>query len=194
MTANLSVHEPKPPTDPDSPLSFSMEGYPGQPPAAVIPYFWAPAWNSVQAVNKFQEEIAGLLRGGPAGIRLLEPNQEAKIYYFDQIPPPFERRKDQWLILPLYHIFGSEELSALAPAIAERVPAPYLALNPEDAANLGVEPGSGIELTVAEGSYYLPVCYYPSLLPGTAGIPFGLPALKGVAPLPAWGQLSREIP
>ncbi|MGR6036381.1 MAG: NADH-quinone oxidoreductase subunit NuoG [Candidatus Nitrosoglobus sp.] len=194
MTANLSVHEPKPPTDPDSPLSFSMEGYPGQPPAAVIPYFWAPAWNSVQAVNKFQAEIAGLLRGGPAGIRLLEPNQEAKIYYFDQIPPPFERRKDQWLILPLYHIFGSEELSALAPAIADRIPAPYLALNPEDAANLGVEPGSGIELTVAEGSYYLPVCYDPSLLPGTAGIPFGLPALKNIAPLPAWGQLSREIP
>jgi NADH-quinone oxidoreductase subunit G len=192
MTANLSVHEPNPPADPDSPLSFSMEGYPGQPPAAVIPYFWAPAWNSVQAVNKFQEEIAGPLRGGPAGVRLIEPSQEAKALYFDQIPPPFEGREDQWLILPLYHIFGSEELSALAPAIAERVPTPYLALNPADADKLGVEPDSRIELTLGEKSYHLPVCYYSSLLPGTAGIPYGLPTLKGIAPLPAWGQLFKE--
>ena len=27
MLANISVHEPKPPDDPESPLSFSMEGY-----------------------------------------------------------------------------------------------------------------------------------------------------------------------
>ena len=55
MLANISVHEPKPPEDPDSPLSFSMEGYPDEPPAALIPFFWSPGWNSIQAVNKFQE-------------------------------------------------------------------------------------------------------------------------------------------
>ena len=36
------------------------------------PLFWAPGWNSIQAVNKFQEEIAGPLRGGDPGVRLLE--------------------------------------------------------------------------------------------------------------------------
>ena len=57
MLANISVHEPKPPDDPDSPLSFSMEGNPDQPPSALLPFFWTPGWNSIQAVNKFQAEI-----------------------------------------------------------------------------------------------------------------------------------------
>jgi NADH-quinone oxidoreductase subunit G len=46
MSAHRSVHEPRPPQDPDSPLAFSMEGYQGERlPAALIPYAWAPAWN-----------------------------------------------------------------------------------------------------------------------------------------------------
>ena len=76
MLANITVHEPKPPEDFDSPLSFSMEGNPDQPPAALIPFFWSPGWNSIQAVNKYQSEIAGPLRGGPAGVRLIEPAQD----------------------------------------------------------------------------------------------------------------------
>ena len=41
MLANISVHEPKPPDDPDTPLSFSMEGTPDEPPGALIPFFVA---------------------------------------------------------------------------------------------------------------------------------------------------------
>ena len=52
---------PEPPHDPDAPLSFSMEGFHGPPPAALIPRYWAPGWNSVQALNKFQEEVGGPL-------------------------------------------------------------------------------------------------------------------------------------
>ncbi len=73
MTANVDVHEPQPPDDPDSPLAFSMEGYDGQPPPALLPAFWAPGWNSVQALNKFQIEVGGPLRGGDPGRRLIEP-------------------------------------------------------------------------------------------------------------------------
>jgi NADH-quinone oxidoreductase subunit G len=51
MLANITVHEPKPPDDPDSPLVFSMEGNPDQPPAALQPFFWTPRWNSIQSVN-----------------------------------------------------------------------------------------------------------------------------------------------
>ena len=61
----------------DSPLAFSMEGDRGQPPSALIARYWAPGWNSVQALNKFQQEIGGLLRGGDPGERLIEP-EEAK--------------------------------------------------------------------------------------------------------------------
>ena len=53
VNANVDIHEPPPPADPDTPLAFSMEGYQGQPPSSLIPRFWAPGWNSVQSVNKF---------------------------------------------------------------------------------------------------------------------------------------------
>jgi NADH-quinone oxidoreductase subunit G len=76
ITAQLNVSEPKPPDDPDSPLAFSMEGSREQPPPALIARYWAPGWNSVQALNKFQQEIGGPLRGGDPGVRLIEP--EAK--------------------------------------------------------------------------------------------------------------------
>jgi NADH-quinone oxidoreductase subunit G len=71
MLANVSLHEPKLPDDPDTPLSFSMEGYEGQPPAPLISRYWSPGWNSVQALNKFQQEVGGPLRGGDAGVRLI---------------------------------------------------------------------------------------------------------------------------
>ena len=76
MLANISVHEPKPPDDPDSALAFSMESGPESAPPSLIPFFWAPGWNSIQAINKFQSEVGGPLRGGDPGIRLIEPSQE----------------------------------------------------------------------------------------------------------------------
>src|ERR1019366_7608106 len=64
MTANLTVVEPKPPVDPDSALSYTMEGASLQPPGALQPFFWSPGWNSIQSVNKFQSEIGSALRTG----------------------------------------------------------------------------------------------------------------------------------
>jgi NADH-quinone oxidoreductase subunit G len=73
MHADVSVFEPAPPVDHDAPLSFSMEGYRDEPPAALVPRYYAPRWNSVQALNKFQQEVGGPLRGGDPGVRLIEP-------------------------------------------------------------------------------------------------------------------------
>lgn len=73
MHAHRSVHEPQQPADADTPLAFSMEGASvlTDKPAATIPIFWAPRWNSGQSLNKFQQEIGGPMRGGDAGVRLL---------------------------------------------------------------------------------------------------------------------------
>jgi NADH-quinone oxidoreductase subunit G len=119
MLANISVHEPKPPQDPDSPLSFSMEGYEGRPPAPLISRYWSPGWNSVQALNKFQLEVAGPLLGGDPGRRLIEPASSGKLSYFGDIP---QAGKREYSIsdFPHYAIFGSEELSSYAPSIVER--------------------------------------------------------------------------
>jgi NADH-quinone oxidoreductase subunit G len=154
-TANINVREPMPPKDPDSPFSYSMEGAhlnpPKQPPPALIPRFWAPGWNSIQSLNKFQDEINGPLRGGNPGCRLIEPTNVAmpgsasenpapagapRAAYFTEIPLAFEPRSGEWLAVPLQHVFGSEELSMLTPGVAERAPKPYLALHPEDLAAL----------------------------------------------------------
>jgi NADH-quinone oxidoreductase subunit G len=185
MHANVDVHEPRPPDDPDSPLSFSMEGYEGQPPSALIPRFWAPHWNSVQALNKFQEEIAGPLRGGDPGRRLIEPAQGAGDRlpggrYFDRIPASFEPQAGQWLMIPIHHIFGSEELSILTPGIGELAPEPYLGLHPEDAAGLGAEAGEEVALHMEDVIYRLPLKLMPTLPRGIAGLPAGLPGLPGI--------------
>jgi NADH-quinone oxidoreductase subunit G len=218
MHANVNIHEPEQPHDPDTPLAFSMEGYPGHPPPSLIPRFWAPGWNSIQALNKFQDEVGGPLSGGDPGERLIEPMPGKKTAYFENIPAGFEPRAGEWLLLPLHHIFGSEELSILAPGIAELSVQPYLALNPEDASNLGLTAGDEVQLrlraqadaqvdakadrsanaatTTAETTsetFRLPLRFKPELLHGTAGLPVGLTGMGNLAgaALPAWGELKK---
>jgi NADH-quinone oxidoreductase subunit G len=190
MRADINVHEPKPPEDNDSPLAFSMEGYDGRPPADLISRFWAPGWNSVQALNKFQSEIGGPLRGGDPGRRLIEPAPEAESAYFKEIPS--SRPADgEWTLVAVYHVFGSEELSTAAPGVAERSPSPYLALNAEDAAELRTAAGEEVEVRWNSGTHLLPVRLMPSLPRRVAGIPVGLPGWPGLN-LPASGRISRR--
>jgi NADH-quinone oxidoreductase subunit G len=191
MLANVNVSEPKPPDDPDSPLAFSMEGYPGQPPSSLIPFFWSPGWNSIQSVNKFQSEINGPLHGGDPGVRLIEPPQVSNWLYFSAPQKAFEARTDEWLLVPLYHVFGSEELSAQAPAIAQLAPGPYIALSAADAAGMQLEEGAHVEVKLNGTVQRLPVMVRQGLPKGVAGVPAGLLSLEG-AGLPLWTGLSRS--
>jgi NADH-quinone oxidoreductase subunit G len=188
INAGITVQEPPPPPDPDAPLSFSMEGYQGKPPPPLIPRFWAPGWNSVQSVHKFQEEAGGPLRGGDPGVRLLEPAGEAAIPYYTSVPAAFAPRDDALLIVPAYHIFGSEELSRHAPGIAQLAPAPYLALAPADAERLGVEDGQAVTVTIDGQSRELPARLTPELPAGVAAAPAGLPEIRGLR-LSAWADV-----
>jgi NADH-quinone oxidoreductase subunit G len=182
------MHEPAPPDDPDSPLAFSMEGYPGQPPSPLVPHYWAPGWNSVQSLNKFQSEVGGALRDENPGIRLLESAGLSEPWYFMDIPEPFHRREGAWLILPLWQIFGSEELSAEAPALAKRIAEASLALHPDDARRLNVRAGSRVELTLAGGRAGAGVMINPAMPPGTAGLT--MVREWSASRLPQWSQLT----
>jgi NADH-quinone oxidoreductase subunit G len=190
MLAQITVHEPKPPDDPDSPLSFSMEGYEGRPPSSLIPRFWSPGWNSVQALNKFQDEVGGPLRGGDPGQRLIEPSTKKKPEFFTKPPEAFERRGDEWLIVPMYQIFGSDELSVLSPGIAELAPQPYLAMNRDDTWHMQVSDGEEVELTIRSSIYRLTLKIREGLFAGVAGLPVGLRELPFVD-LPAWGRVVK---
>ncbi|MFN2220078.1 MAG: NADH-quinone oxidoreductase subunit G, partial [Anaerolineae bacterium] len=176
--------------DPDTPLAFSMEGYQGQPPSTLLTHYWAPHWNSVQALNKFQEEVGGPLRGDDPGRRLIEPPATDGVPYSADIPPAFEPRADQWLVVPLYHIFGSEALSVLSPGVAGLAPQPYLALNPQDAHNLGINAEDHATLRIDGAAYTVPVRLDLELARGVVGFPVGLPGLAAVI-LPGWGTVVK---
>ena len=189
MHANIDVSEPKTPDDPESPLSFSMEGLSEQGPAALIPFFWSPGWNSIQSVNKFQQEIAGPLRGGDPGVRLIAPASDAPPSFLGEAPAAFEPKQDERLLVPSYHIFGSDELSHWAPAIAELTPKPCLAIGAEEAARLGLKENDEVEVTLDGSTERLPLKIRAEMPVGIAGLPAGLPGLP-YWNLPAWGRIT----
>jgi NADH-quinone oxidoreductase subunit G len=191
MLANINIHEPKPPDDPDSALSFSMEGYEGQPPAPLISRYWSPGWNSVQALNKFQQEVAGPLRGGDPGKRLIEPGKTGQTSYFKDIPEAFKPRDNEWLVVPLHHIFGSEELSVLSAGIAERTPTPYLAMNPEYAARFKIAEGDTVKLSLGDTTLRLETKVISGLHTGTAGLFAGQTSSRGIA-LPLFSRIAKS--
>jgi len=119
MNANVNLHEPKPPDDPDTPLSYSMEGYEGQPPAPLITRYQTPGWNSVQALNKFQQETGGPLRGEDPGIKLISTCDKQNLPFFNSKADIVAVRSEN---TPEYQIFGSEELSSCSPSIVEMMP------------------------------------------------------------------------
>jgi NADH-quinone oxidoreductase subunit G len=192
LLADRTVHEPTPPRDPDAAYSHTMEGFYGQMSAALYPFFWAPDWNSEQGLNKFQQEVGGPLRGGQAGARLFEPDGAAQLTA-PMVPEPFRARQDQWLLVPEPRVFGSDELSVLTPALAERIEPATLGLNAADAARLQLQEGEPVRIDLPHGMHTLPLAINSHLPEGVASVPVGLPALPWM-PLPCWARLQRAAP
>ena len=158
MNANVDVHEPQTPVDPDNPMSYSMEGFFGEPPSSDIPFFWSPGWNSVQSMNKYQIEVGGHLHGGDPGKRLIEPHENGgKGSYYQAEFQKSVKDTAGMLVVPLYHIFGSEELSSQSNAILKRIPQPYLAISLKDASESSLEDGMKVTLKIADEDLRLPV-------------------------------------
>jgi NADH-quinone oxidoreductase subunit G len=167
-----------------------MEGHDGLPPPELISRFWWPGWNSVQALNKFQSEIAGPLIGGDPGRRLIDSNGKQSAVYFTEIPANERIAENRWRAVALYHVFGSEEMSILSPGIAERMPNPYLAMNPEDAAALRIIAGDPVTVTLDRLRVDLPVRLMPGLSRTVIGVPVGIPGIP-VVKLPAAADLKK---
>nr|WP_059392155.1 NADH-quinone oxidoreductase subunit NuoG [Pseudomonas toyotomiensis] len=178
MRANISVHEPRQPQDQDSAFAFSMEGYAGsKEDRQQIPFAWSPGWNSPQAWNKFQDEVGGHLRAGDPGVRLLEAAGNVLPWF--AVNAAFNPAAGTWQVAPLHHLFGSEENSARAKPIQERMPEPYVALARDEAARLGVNDGALLALRVNGQALRLPLQVRDDLAIGLVGLPVGLP---GIAP------------
>ncbi|MBK5243950.1 MAG: NADH-quinone oxidoreductase subunit NuoG [Eubacteriaceae bacterium] len=177
--ADKNVSEPKPPEDRNSALSYTMEGFTGVPPSAITPFYWTPGWNSVQAINKYQIEVGGELLGGNPGIRLFEPKETTDLDFSDHIPLQFSPKQDEYCGLPLYHIYGSDELSAQSPAVKERVPEAYIALNDDDALKNDIREDDMIEVSVNGEKKRFAVKLHKGISPGILGLPKGLTETAG---------------
>ncbi|GAO41124.1 NADH-quinone oxidoreductase subunit NuoG [Flavihumibacter petaseus] len=191
MWAHLQVSEPKPHQDNNAPLSFTMEGYKGIPPAAIIPFYWAPGWNSVQALNKYQEIPGGKLTGGNPGVRVLNESAEPRGDFFTDMPEAFSARRGRWLLLPAYHLLGSGEMSMESRGIAELSPEPYLALSMQDAVAMNATTGSTMVVQIMGKAYSLPLKIAETLTDGLAVVPAGLPAMP-VLPFGSWVEIVKK--
>lgn len=188
LQAHVEVSEDKPEDDPDAPLNFSMEGAATTPPPALLNRFWAPGWNSVSALNKFQDEIGGGLRDGDPGVMLLSSAQNGQPATFAQPAASTVTGEGHIEFLPLPHIFGSEPWSGSCDGIRRRGPGPHLLLHPAEAEKAGLAEGDLARISVAGTELTLPVQFSDALAASTAGLTPGLPGLEGL-PLPARGEI-----
>lgn len=176
MRANISVHEPRQPQDKDTMFAFSMEGN-NQPqaPRSQIPFAWSPGWNSPQAWNKFQDEVGGHLRHGDPGVRLFE-GQGTGGEWFTSIPAAYQPQA-HWRVVPLWRLFGSEELSQRSEVFAQRAAPAEVVLHPEDAQKLGLQAGQSVTLHASGVGLTLPLRLSDTLTQGLVGLPVGMPGI-----------------
>ncbi|SEL63586.1 NADH-quinone oxidoreductase subunit NuoG [Halomonas daqiaonensis] len=185
MRAHIDVNEPRVPQDPDSPFTFSMEGYNGYDrPREEVAFAWAPGWNSPQAWNKFTDEVGGHLRAGDPGVRLIAPHP-GDHDYATVIPEGFRAREGEWQVVILPRLFGGEETSSRAAPILARAAPATLALTIDDATRLGVSDGDRMVIASHTGSLTLTVRRDATLPEGVVGVP------AGCAPAPAAGEWAR---
>lgn len=190
MQANINVSEPKPAEDNDSGLSYTMEGYRGIPPSSMIPFFWSPGWNSVQSVNKYQQEVGGPLTGGDPGLRMVHASI-ASAKFFTDIPEAFKPMSGRLWIVPVHHIFGSDELSARSAVLQERIPQPYLLISEASRVELDIRENELLSFEIAGRTHSLPLRFSNVLQKGIAALPIGLAGIPYVD-LPAWALVKEH--
>jgi NADH-quinone oxidoreductase subunit G len=173
MNAHLSMHEQPIPSDPDTPLAHSMEGFVGQPPAALTPFFWAPGWNSNQALNKYQNPVGGNYIHDHLGIRLFESSPREHQEFFVQ-KKSRKLSPGVFRVVPFYQIFGSEERAAMSPALSARIPEGFLGMSETDAKALKLAHQSLVQVDLKGEKITLPLRIYPELSEGVLSIPIGL--------------------
>ena len=182
--ADVTMNEPMPPPDPDTPLAYTMQGDQNPTPAPLIPRFWWPRWNSDNSINKFQIEVGGPLHGGNPGKRLMEvQSSKLKVESGDDLIPQSALRvphSDEFWLIPRPFIFGSEELSRLAPGIREVTPKAEAQLCTGLAAKLELSDGQMVDLEVDGVSITLPVRLDDSIADGVVTVPMGYDETRGV--------------
>jgi NADH-quinone oxidoreductase subunit G len=192
LDADRTVFEPAPSPDPDSALAYSVEGLqPQDSPDALRTRTWWPGWNSGNGLHKFGEELEALGPARPCGVRVLDGG--APGHELQPLPAPARfTPRDDFVLVALHAIYGSEALSMYTPGIRAHAPEPFIGLNAEDAERLDVRAGDWLELWLPWMDARARFRLVPTLVTGTAGLPFGLPGLPFIS-LPARARLGKAV-
>ena len=180
MNANIEVSEPKLSQDPDSPLAFSMEGQQEMPPSSLVPFYWMPGWNSVQAMYNYVDEPGGSMKGGDPGIRLFESVKGILSNYFGHESQNKAAEKDEWHIIPVYQIFGGEELSSVSSSVLQKTHEPFVLINQKDADIISINDGEFVQLEIVKINLRVKVKIDCNIIQGLAGLSVNLPGMPFV--------------
>ncbi|WP_193166284.1 NADH-quinone oxidoreductase subunit NuoG [Microbulbifer hainanensis] len=188
--AKAHVAEQPPHADPDAPMAFSMEGIQNAGETPLVANIWSPGWNSNQSIHKFQQEVGGPRRHADGTARLLREPQAMPSWRAPTGSAP--RSPAELELVPLYCLYGSDELSARAKAIASVIDEPYAVLSEHDASERAIAAGDSVEIELPEAHFLVRARISTDQPRGTLGVPYGLPGLEELAAyLPGRATLSR---
>ncbi|GAB2901564.1 NADH-quinone oxidoreductase subunit NuoG [Microbulbifer echini] len=179
--AQEHVSETPPINDPDAPMSFSMEGIHNPNKTQLQANIWSPGWNSNQSIFKFQEQVGGERKGGPSGKMIERPRHPIPDWTNTLEKSPQSPNSMQ--MLPIYRLFGSEELSNQSMAISELIEAPFVLINPKEMTQHGVNEGELVDIETSSGIYRTEIRRCNTTPEGCIGVPYGLPGLETLAAL-----------
>ena len=189
LHAHESVSEAKQPEDLDSALGYTMEGTPINKPSALMPQVWSPGWNSNEAINKFQEEINGPLKGGEAGLRLFDGLQGLPLTSSTLIPS-ITIGAGQILAHSQSRLFASDQASHLSTALRQRSDPLSARIHPQTAAQMGLTEVVEVCVELAQLQWRLPLTLDASMAMDLVLLPSHYQAPINVGHLPAAVKLS----
>jgi NADH-quinone oxidoreductase subunit G len=113
-----------------------------------------------------------------------------KNIYFKQSSQVTEIEKDEYMIFPVYQIFGSEELSSVSPSVINRIQEPFILMNMNDAGNIFVNDGDMVLLEILNVELKAKVRIQNSIDQGFAGLTVNLPGMPFIS-LPGRGKFHK---
>lgn len=180
MHAHENIHEPCVPPNEETMFTFSMEGnYYNRSENNQVAFAWFPGWNSNQAWNKFQNQIGEHLYPEDPGMRLFDTchDYNNKKQWFKKIPTALiiDENSVNWLIVPCWHVFGSEYTSQRSESIKDCMLEPYAMINVLDAKRLNIQENMFIRFKCSDKTLCLSVRFSVYLPMHHIGLPVGFP-------------------
>ncbi|WP_226648520.1 NADH-quinone oxidoreductase subunit NuoG [Microbulbifer variabilis] len=193
--AQQHVSETPPIKDPDAPMNFSMEGIHNPNKTQLQANIWSPGWNSNQSIFKFQQQVGGERKGGPSG-KYIEfsqhSTQDSNVSEETSVKPTETSNNLQ--MLPIYRLFGSEELSNQSMSFSEVIEAPFILMHPDEISQYDTQEGELVDIETNCGNYRAEIKGSNTIPHGCIGVPFGLPGLESLAPqIPGYASLRPAV-